>query len=56
LTIGEGRYMLELLPLCVLPASWLARGGTWLRLAWVVVGAASLILYLWLFVLWGWVG
>jgi hypothetical protein len=55
LTLGEGRYILELLPLCVLPAGWLARSGTWLRLTWVVVGAAGLILYLWLFVLWGWV-
>jgi hypothetical protein len=47
--------MLGLLPLCVLPATWLARGGAWRRLAWVAIGTSVLTLYLFVFVLYGWV-
>lgn len=55
LTISEGRYMLGLLPLCVVPAAWLARGGPARRIAWVTVGLLGLLVYLWTFVLGGWV-
>ena len=54
LTTAEGRYMLELLPLCILPAGWLARGGPVRRVAWMVGGTLSLTVYLWAFVLGGW--
>ncbi len=54
LTTAEGRYMLELLPLCIVPARWLARGGPVRRIAWMVGGTISLTVYLWAFVLGGW--
>jgi hypothetical protein len=55
-TNSAGRYMLALLPLCVLPAGWLARGGRPRRIAWVVTGMLTALVCLWTFVLWGWVG
>jgi hypothetical protein len=55
LTTAEGRYMLELLPLCVVPAAWLARGGPVRRLAWLAGGTVTLTIYLWAFVSGGWV-
>jgi hypothetical protein len=55
LTTAEGRYMLELLPLCVVPAGWLARGGPVRRIAWLAGGTIALTIYLWAFVLGGWV-
>jgi hypothetical protein len=55
LTVSEGRYMLGLLPLCVVPAGWLARGGPARRITWVTIGLLGLMLYLWTFVLGGWV-
>jgi hypothetical protein len=54
-TTSEGRYMLALLPLCVLPAGWLARDGWVRRAAWVGVGLLGLMLYLVTFVLGNWV-
>jgi hypothetical protein len=55
LTISEGRYMLQLLPLCILAASWLAQGRDWRRLAWVAVSLPIMLLYLWAFVMYLWV-
>jgi hypothetical protein len=58
-TVSAGRYMLALLPLCVLPAAWLAGTGKGRRLAralWVVVGVLVSLLCLWAFILGGWVG
>jgi hypothetical protein len=55
LTVSEGRYMLQMLPLCTVPAGWLRRSAGWVRLLWVASASIGLILYLWLFVLSGWV-
>jgi hypothetical protein len=55
LTVGEGRYMLALLPLCIVPAGWLARGRPLRRVAWATLGLLALLFYLWSFVLGGWV-
>jgi hypothetical protein len=52
MTVSEGRYMLQMLPLCMVPAAALARSGTVLRLAWIVVGTVTVVVFLWSFVLW----
>jgi hypothetical protein len=54
LTIAEGRYMLGLLPLCIVPARWLARGGPARRLIWVAGGTCSLVIFLLAFIFGGW--
>jgi hypothetical protein len=55
LSASEARYMLSMLPLALVPAGWLARGGRPIRLAWVAGGALCQILFLWMFVLGVWV-
>jgi hypothetical protein len=55
LTNSEGRYMLQLLPLCVVPAGWMARWHPVARVAWMVACTILLIWYLTTFVLGGWV-
>ncbi len=58
-TVSAGRYMLALLPLCVLPAARLAGDGKvrrFARVLWAVAGALVAFLCLWAFILGGWVG
>ena len=54
-TISASRYMLQVAPLCVVPALWLARGSGWRRLLWVGLSLVPLLLYLWAFTLYLWV-
>jgi hypothetical protein len=55
LTTSEARYTLSLLPLAVLPAVWLARGGPRRRLTWIIVCLPMQALLLMGFVLNVWV-
>jgi hypothetical protein len=55
LTTSEARYTLSLLPLAVLPAVWLARGGPRRRLTWIIVCLTAQALLLMAFVLNVWV-
>jgi hypothetical protein len=55
LTTSEARYMLSLLPLAMLPAVWLARGGPGRRLTWIIVCLPMQALLLMGFVLNVWV-
>jgi hypothetical protein len=54
-TISESRYMLQLLPLCVVPAEWLVRRGGVRRLAWVGISVPLLVLCTWGFALYLWI-
>ena len=56
LTVSAGRYMLALLPLCVVPAGWLAHSGVVRRVIWILAGGVYMTVNLGLFVLWSWIG
>lgn len=55
LTVSSSRYMLQMLPLCVFPAAWLARGGPPRRLIWAMCGTACLAAFTFIFALGGWI-
>jgi Mannosyltransferase (PIG-V) len=55
-TMSAGRYMLQLTPLCVLPAGWLAHSGRLVRASWILGAGITLTICLGLFVLWNWMG
>jgi hypothetical protein len=54
-TVSAARYLLALLPLCMLPGTWLARGRPAFRLAFIVAGFVLSCLYVSGFVLWVWI-
>ena len=55
-TQSAARYLLALLPLCIVPAAWLARGRPALRLAFVAASLLLAGLCLGEWMLWSWVG
>lgn len=55
LTASEARYMLQLFPLVLLPAGWLAHGGPLRWLAWLSAGIILASACLWAFTLAAWV-
>lgn len=55
LTISAARYLLPAIPLAVLPGAWLARGHPALRVGWLALGSALLLLLTWVFASGGWV-
>lgn len=55
ITTGAARYLLALLPLCFLPAAWLAKVKPAYRLAFAVLAAGVALRWFAPWVLWGWV-
>jgi hypothetical protein len=54
-TQSTARYLLALLPLCIVPAGWLSRGRPSFRLAFAAICAYFWLFYFGEWVLWSWV-
>jgi Mannosyltransferase (PIG-V) len=54
ITASAGRYMLQLAPLCIAPAAWMAAGGGKRRIVWLALALPLSVLCLWAFTLYLW--